>query len=265
MAASHATFLRSGAGLSALATMVLGLCNVAKAQDHTPDPYKPYNAAYESFVYPVYPGSEGYYPNQGVLNGRTAMSRSNQFQDFLDDLDASDRPGEGGRRRGGLGIPYYEASRGVSDTRSRRADSPSATRDDQFYADQQARHDSYIKYLRERDPKKRAELYREYMQGSSRLSRELSSVRGRTESTSSKKASANRLSAEAGAGRSGAAVKKGASTKPRAKAAPSSGRGPAPKSETPSDILKRSKEMENKKTVTPSPSSPPARTPATPR
>ncbi|MHC5538531.1 hypothetical protein ACYOEI_09910 [Singulisphaera rosea] len=252
MAASRSTFSRSGVRFSALATMIFGLGHVALGQDHTPDPYKPYNAAYESFVYPVYP-TDGYYPNQSVLSGQTSMSRANQFQDFLDDLDGAGRSSQGGRRRGGLGTPYYEASRDAYDPKAGRGGSSSAARDDQFYSDRQARHDSYINYLRERDPKKRAELYREFTQGSSRLSRELSSVRNRPEPPFAKKSATNRPSTESGALRS-TMTKRGVNSRLRGLDSPSARRGSDSKRESPTDILKRSKELESRRTTSPSPS-----------
>src|SRR4051812_13477163 len=96
------------AGLVGLAA--LGLAPGAWAQEHTADPYKPYNGAYEQFVYPTYPNGLGYVPNQGVLTGRSGTGRANQFQNFVDDLDGGglgDEPGSA-PRRSGPGVPYYQ-------------------------------------------------------------------------------------------------------------------------------------------------------------
>src|SRR5712675_3774671 len=60
------------AGLLGLAALASPLR--ATAQDHTPDPYKPYNAGYDQFVYPTYPNGIGLVPNQNVLEGRSGYS-----------------------------------------------------------------------------------------------------------------------------------------------------------------------------------------------
>ncbi len=140
------------------------------AQDHTPDPYKPYNAQYDAFSFPTYPNPEGYMPNQGILQGRSAQRGANQFQNYLNEVD-----GIGGRGSG-LGVPYYRSNRRYYSEYDRE-NLPIATADDRFFAEQELRHKKYLEYLRERDPKKRARLYREYTDASKKSSRELLSPR----------------------------------------------------------------------------------------
>src|SRR3954468_15787375 len=75
----------------------MGWAGRSQAQDHTADPYKPYNQQYEQFVYPTYPTGFGLTPNQNVLEGRSGYSGPNQFQRFL---EAEGESGlEFGRRR----------------------------------------------------------------------------------------------------------------------------------------------------------------------
>ncbi|WP_422926408.1 hypothetical protein [Singulisphaera sp. PoT] len=141
------------------------------AQDHTPDPYKPYNAQYDAFAFPSYPNPEGYMPNQSILQGRSGRRSANQYQSYLDELEA----GGSSTRRSGVGVPYYDAYRSY-DSEYDRVSRPTKA-DDAFYREQQARRRKYFDYLRERDPKKRARLYREYTEESKRFSRDLLSPR----------------------------------------------------------------------------------------
>src|SRR4051812_22006962 len=105
--------LRSGDGLDKEAQMgpfrpqcprragvaVLGLVAWLTAapsawSQHTPDPFNgvgEYNAGLEPFLYANYPNSQGFTPNQGALAGRAgSLSSSNQFQNYLENLDGSD-------------------------------------------------------------------------------------------------------------------------------------------------------------------------------
>lgn len=157
--------------ISTLGWVLIGPGLFAVAQDHTPDPYKPYNAQFDAFSFPTYP-NEGYSPNQSILQGRSALRGPNQFQNYLDELEGSVT----GFGRRGVGVPYYQAYRKF-DADYDRIYKPNAGIDDRFHEEQQARHRKYLEYLRERDPKKRARLYREYTQESQRFSRDLLSPR----------------------------------------------------------------------------------------
>lgn len=153
-------------GLSAaLAVAVLLPC--ARGQGFGPDPFRPYNSQYDPFVYPVLPGPYD-------AGGNTALNTqgirgANQFQRYLNELGVT-----GGR--GGPGMPYYRANR-IYDKEFKREYQPNRLADQSFEATQQNISEMYFRYLREKDPKKRAQLLREYQRAQARSSRELSSPR----------------------------------------------------------------------------------------
>lgn len=159
-----------------LAFASMGWAAWTHAQDHTADPYKPYNQQYEQFVYPTYPSGIGLTPNQGVLEGQGGLRRANQFQRFLDlEEDRGDELSPM-RRRTGPGIPYYSAYRQY-DREYDRIYQANRKSDEAFYQEKRARHDKYLAYLKERDPRRRAELYREYTSEARRATRELEARR----------------------------------------------------------------------------------------
>jgi hypothetical protein len=163
-------------GLAVLAAA--GLPRRAQAQ-HTPDPYNivgEYNVGYENYMYPTYPNGAGYTPNQGILQGRVGVSRANQFQSYLDGiLGIGGGPEEvrfGTSRGGGtFAQPYYRAHRQYDEAFD-RIYTPNAAVDQKFRAEQEERTKLYLEYLKERDPKKRAQLFRAYNQHSLRLARD---------------------------------------------------------------------------------------------
>jgi hypothetical protein len=163
-------------GLAPLAAV--GLTPSAHAQ-HTPDPYNivgEYNLGYEPYMYPTYPNGAGYTPNQGILQGRSGVSRSNQFQNYIDELmgfrGGSEDFGFGASRGGGgFGQPYWRAHRQFDEAFD-RVYTPNAGPDQTFRREQEARTKLYLEYLKEPDPKKRAQLFRDYNQQSLRLARD---------------------------------------------------------------------------------------------
>src|SRR3954462_12810071 len=148
----------------------------ASAQ-HTPDPYNivgEYNLGYQDSMYAAYPNGIGFSPNQGVLQGqsRSGVARANQFQSYLDGLEGRSGTSLG---RGGGGIePYYRAHRQYDDVFN-RIYSPNEAADKTYYADQDQRTKKYLEYLKESDPKKRAQLYREYNKERLRSARDFGS------------------------------------------------------------------------------------------
>ncbi|AGA26595.1 hypothetical protein [Singulisphaera acidiphila] len=228
----------ASAGLFVLTSM--GWVGSAKAQDHTADPYKPYNQQYEQFVYPAYPSGYGLTPNQNLLE-RGGYGGANQFQRFLDSEEGpSDELGTG-RRRSGPGIPYYSAYRQY-DKDYGRIYQPNQESDKAFQQDQRSKHDKYIAYLKERDPRKRAELYRAYTRDANKVSRDLANPRGQAARATSPNTATPKT--EDGAV---------APTARRRSAAPASGTGaapstlstkPAPRQRKPSDILRESDELD---------------------
>lgn len=211
------------AGLLGLAA--IGSAPRAMAQDHTPDPYKPYNAAYDSFVYPTYPNSYGLVPNQGILQGRAGYSGANRFQDFIDGGDYGDAPFS--PRRTGPGVPYYSAYRRY-DRDYDRVYQPNKDVDETYYKDQQARHDKYLEYLREKDPRRRAELLREYTQQSQRVARDLAGSRNSLSRAGSGSSSASRTPAAPGQGRGTSAAGTGRNPLTGADRTPQTGAGRNP-------------------------------------
>jgi len=100
--------------------------------------------------------------------------RANTFQSYLDGLDGGGSGslfGAANRSRGGIGVPYYRAHREFDDAFD-RIYTPNAVPDQAFRADQETRTKLYVDYLKESDPKKRAQLYRLYNQQSLRTARD---------------------------------------------------------------------------------------------
>lgn len=146
---------------------------VAMAQPHTPDPYKPLNNQYDSHVFPIAPDNPAL-PGQARLqrqSGYTGASRSNRLDQFLDEpVDGESDFTIGTRARsGGIGQPYYRAGRRPST--GDQAYVPNRKADEKFYRSQDQRDDLFFKAIRERDPKKRAELMQQVERMSSRNSR----------------------------------------------------------------------------------------------
>lgn len=237
---------------------VASLCGTCRAfgQEHTGDPYKPYNQEYESYAYPQYPIVPGVVPNQNVLEGRSGTRSANQFQNYVGGLDTVGAEDVYGPRRSGPGVPYYSAYRRY-DRDYNRFYQPNQQSDQNFYQDQQARHDKYLAYLRERDPKRRVQLYREYSQTTLRASRDLNATRSNftRASAAAKNAesapTARSWPAAPGLGSTGARSATGAATRSGLASPSSPGRSRVP---TPSEILRRSREtdsLKSRETITP--------------
>jgi hypothetical protein len=144
---------------------------VARAQGFGPDPYRPYNSQYDAFVYPVAPGPLDYGQNQSPL--RSGIRSANQFDSYMNSL----RSNEGIRGpAGGIGSPYYRGANRVNDREGMNYQ-PNRNVDAKFESNQELITDLYFKYLREKDPKRRADLFRQYNQARSRAGRELASPR----------------------------------------------------------------------------------------
>jgi hypothetical protein len=146
------------------------LTTAACAQGFGPDPFQPYNAQYAPFVTPVAPGpmDYGFGPGRGIRG-------ANQFEAYLNSLQTS----AAGARAGGagVGIPHFQANRAY-DRDFGRIYQPNKAADQRFDANQANVNQLYFEYLREKDPKKRAEIFRNYNRARSRADRELASPRG---------------------------------------------------------------------------------------
>ena len=97
---------------------------------------------------------------------------ANQFENYMNSLRGSG----GGRSAGGsgAGVPYYQANRAY-DREFGRIYRPNQETDKRFDFDESQGNvtDLYFKYLREKDPKKRAELFRDYNRARTRSDKEL--------------------------------------------------------------------------------------------
>ncbi len=152
----------AASGLALLITLCQG--TIASAQGHTADPYRPYNSMYDPYVFPSYPSTNGYFPNQDRLEGRTGPSQANQFQDFLDGNRLGTYP-SGGTRSSGAGTPYYRAHR-----RFDPSNRPNNSEADRLFREKQEERDGkffearkkYQEAVNERNPQKRARLIQEY-------------------------------------------------------------------------------------------------------
>jgi hypothetical protein len=230
---------------------------------HGPDPFNgvgEYNAGLEPYLYATYPNSLGFFPGQGALAGRAGARQSNSFQSYLDSLEASETSGELGSapllKRSGAGVPYYSAYRQYDKNFGRTSTVSKAEQD--FARDQESMNDKYFQYLNERDPKKRAQLYREYQQERSRVSRDLSIPRpGRGIASATSGAApgfsssrTRRMQAAPGSPSPSAAPGLGRGMSPvrpspSATRTPGASRFPTPSAtESPSEVLERSEVMD---------------------
>jgi hypothetical protein len=165
--------------------VILGSARSVRAQGHTPDPYNgvgEYNIGYRDYLDATYPNGFGVSPNQGVLSVSSGVARANQFQSYIESLEGLEQgPAEHevpSTRGVGPGVPYYRANRRYDKQLFNRTYRPNEWADQAFLRDRQARDQKYVEYLRETDPKRRAQLYREYSQENLRAARDLAQPRG---------------------------------------------------------------------------------------
>jgi hypothetical protein len=171
----------SGSGSSALGVLrntalplLLGLiCSTgARGQGFGPDPFQPYNSQFAPFVYPMAPGPLDFGTNNGLNLG---VRGANQFGNYLNSLRGTG-PGARAGGGGGAGTPYYQANRAY-DREFGRVYEPNKAADQRFESNQEMVTELYFKYLREKDPRKRAEIFRDYSRARNRADRELGSSR----------------------------------------------------------------------------------------
>jgi hypothetical protein len=142
-----------------------------RAQGFGPDPYRPYNSQYDPFVYPVAPGPLDYGQSQNLNRG--GVRGANQFDNYLNAIT-----GPGVRPPlPDLGSPYYRGANRAIEPGGRMDYRPNRDVDAKFASDQEMVTNLYFKYLREKDPKKRADLFRQYSQARNRMGRDLASPR----------------------------------------------------------------------------------------
>jgi len=150
---------RIRASLLPAALVVVGATpDSAKAQGFGPDPFRPYNSQYDPYVFGVAPGTLDPVGNP-TLN-RAGVRNANQFQGFLDQIEERDN--------------RYDRANRSYDREYNRLYRPNKEADARFDARRNEVSDVYFRYLREKDPRKRAELFKEYTQAQKGLSRRLS-------------------------------------------------------------------------------------------
>jgi hypothetical protein len=159
-----------------LVALVLGIiawcaAKPAAAQLITADPYDPDQARYRGFVYPGYV-SDPYLGGRALFMGGPAGA--NQMQNYY-------RGVEGGLtdpRRGGR-FSRFDSSYRQSDEIAGRSYQPNADVDEAYYADKEERDAVYFKASREKDPRKKAELMKEYQTLNQKLTRDAAPNRAR--------------------------------------------------------------------------------------
>ncbi|WP_068418888.1 hypothetical protein [Planctomyces sp. SH-PL62] len=130
----------------------------ASGQGFGPDPFRPYNSQYDPYVFGVAPGA--YDAGGNATLNRAGVRNANQFQNFLEGLD------ERGNR--------YDRANRAYDRDYNRLYKPNSKADARFENRRNEVSDVYFRYLREKDPRKRAALFKEYTQAQNRSARGLS-------------------------------------------------------------------------------------------
>ncbi len=104
---------------------------------------------------------------------------ANQYQGYIDEMSGAGRQGA---ERYGIGMPYYRSAVDPSfDPKGNRQYRPNQDADRSFEQSHEVVTRKYLAYFTEKDPKKRAELLRDYNRTRSRVSRAMS---GRREESS---------------------------------------------------------------------------------
>jgi hypothetical protein len=254
---------------SRIVPQVASLCLLAAAasgqgvwaQGMGPDPFRPYNNQYDAFTYPLGPsGSEA---AQAAAMMRSGLRGANQFQNYLSEMQGL---GRAGSERYGQGLPYY---RSVVDPRFEerlgREYRPNGDAAGTFEQTQQKLTSKYLAYFAERDPKKRAQLLRDYQTARRQTSRALAVRREnprRIAESAARALADDRTSVEDRAGEMRKSTTR-SSTAPRSRTPEATGRRPSQSDapppprrssragsssgslRTPSDILDRARRMES--------------------
>jgi hypothetical protein len=173
MNSTRGTCLRSLlAGLS-IAAAEAGTSTV-RAQGYGPDPFQPYNAQYEPFVYPLGPANPGAGQSAGA-NVRSGVRTANDWENYMNSLAGA---GRAGTERFGIGMPYYRSAVDPRfDKEGKREYRPNRKADTAYVRTTELVAEKYLAYFAERDPARRAALLRDYSQTRRRMMRALSATR----------------------------------------------------------------------------------------
>jgi hypothetical protein len=158
--------------LAVMAAGALAAAPRAWAQGYGPDPFRPYNAQYDAYTYPIGPGG----PNgaNGGLPFRSGLRGANQYENYLSELAGADRSRV---EKYGIGMPYYRSAIDPRFLTPDRDYMPNRKSNRSFEQTQTRITEKYMAYFEERDPKKRAQLFKEYAQAQSSARRLLSAGR----------------------------------------------------------------------------------------
>jgi hypothetical protein len=144
------------------------------AQGYGPDPFKPYNSQYLPYTFPMGPASPAG-GGRSDLMMRMGNAGANQYQGYLDELSGQARQGS---ERYGIGMPYYRSAVDPKfDPEGKREYRPNQKADQSFDETREVVTRKYLAYLTEHDPKKRADLLRDYNATRGRVSRAMSARR----------------------------------------------------------------------------------------
>jgi hypothetical protein len=144
---------RVAPALLAIAAACLGPAASAGAQGFGPDPFRPYNSQYDPYVFCVAPG-----PHEPVLDStinRQGVRNANQFREALE-LDNANR---------------YDRAFRAHDRERGRLYRPNAAADKNLGVRRGKASELYFRYFSEKDPRKRAALFREYNQAQAEVAR----------------------------------------------------------------------------------------------
>jgi hypothetical protein len=139
---------RKGAVLGLALAAALFAARPVAAQPLSPDPYNPWTSMYTPFTYPMAPGSSPSIPNQARVGLLGPRGVGGEFS-----LDGANDNlfGRGGNRR----LYYNGDDLGVGGA-------PELNADQKYYQDRLEREKRYFEAQREKDPKKRAALLRQW-------------------------------------------------------------------------------------------------------
>jgi hypothetical protein len=137
------------------------------------DPFRPYNSQYDAYRYPIGPATpEG---GQSAPMALSGVRGANQYQNYLNELQGAGREGA---ERYGIGMPYYRTAVDPRfDPKGNREYRPNAKTDRTFEQTQALITDKYFELFSEKDPKKRAQLLREFNRTRTKITRALSARR----------------------------------------------------------------------------------------
>jgi hypothetical protein len=141
------------------------------------DPFRPFNSQYDAYRYPIGPATpEG---GQSAPMALSGVRGANQYQDYLNELQGT---GGAGVEHYGIGMPYYRSAVDPSFGRDgSREYRPNRKTDETFERTQALITEKYFAYFTEKDPKKRAELLRNFNRARSQVTRALSARGAKSE------------------------------------------------------------------------------------